>query len=138
MDCEKLHRALIEGEPGPAERDHALGCPACARLLVITAPAPEPASAPLPLRVGLRARRAPVLLAVAAVVCLGVLGARAAFEAASPTPMSAAPPAGLQARDVPLLEGLALDDALDDPSGDDPFASPTDILSTAVLHRSHP
>lgn len=148
MDCEQFRDALIEGEPGPAERDHAEGCAGCARLLLVTLPSSTPIERP-PLgsvtsASGRRASRVPLLVAIAAGLLLGVLGVRSALdvgptgERASPQSDVVAAVAVPRASIADDLLGDGLDDAFDDPAVDDLFDSPTDILSTAVLHRSQP
>lgn len=151
MDCELFRDALIEREPGPAEREHAEGCAGCARLLLVTLPSSVPTVRPAirlvqgePASLEASARRAPVVLAIAAGLLLGVLGVRAALDV-GPTGEPASPPsdvvAAVAVRRASIADDLlgdGLDDAFDDPATDDVFDSPTDILSTAVLHRSQP
>lgn len=156
MDCEQFREALIEREPGPAERDHAEGCAGCARLLLVTLPSSVPIvlsaihlvqGEPAGMEVSARrerTRRVPLLAAIAAGLLLGALGVRAALDP-DPTVETTTPQSDVVAAvAVPRasiaddLLGDGLDDAFDDPAVDDLFDSPTDILSTAVLYRSQP
>lgn len=151
MDCEQFFEVLIEREPGPAERDHADRCAGCARLLLVTLQASagsvRPPLSPVLWASGGRERRVsrmPLLVAIAAGLLVGVLGVRAALdvgptgEPASPQSAVVAAVAVRRASVADDLLGGGLDDAFDDPAVDDLFNSPTDILSTAVLHRSQP
>ena len=120
MDCDRFPAALIEGDP--AAPVHAQTCVGCARLLTVTAPASVPAgilrSLPSP---ALPRRRIAVVLAFAASLCLGVIGAQA-----------------LRAPEAPPAPSLSDDPFADPFAEEDTLTSPTDLLSTAILHRSTP